>query len=49
MMYTTYRFSNFNEISNDGEGNIVLENDLSLIKEYPPYIDIKYPELMIQD
>jgi len=48
MMYITYRFSNFQEISNDGNGNIIFENDLSSIKGYPYYIDIKYPEEIIR-
>ena len=46
MMYVTYKFANFKEISNDGKGNIVFENDLTQIQKFPPYIDIKYPELM---
>lgn len=43
-MYAAYRFSNFKEISNDGKGNIVLENDLSNIQKFPHYIDMKIPE-----
>ncbi len=46
MMYITYKFANFKELSNDGKGNIVFENDLTQIQKFPPYIDIKYPELM---
>ncbi|QOT00753.1 HAD-IIIC family phosphatase [Brevibacterium sp. JNUCC-42] len=41
MMYTTYRFANFKEISSDDEGNIVFENDLSMIQPFPPYIYVK--------
>jgi FkbH-like protein len=41
MMYVSYKFSNFKEISSDEEGNIVFENDLSMIQPFPPYIDIK--------
>lgn len=40
MMYLTYRFANFKEISSDGEGYIVFENDLSQIQHFPPYIDV---------
>lgn len=45
MMYVTYRFSNFKEVSNDGEGNILFENDLSQIQQFPPYIKLRYPAL----
>jgi FkbH-like protein len=41
MMYVSYKFSNFKEISSDEEGNIVFENDLSMIQSFPPYIDVK--------
>lgn len=41
MMHVTYVFSNFQEISNDGEGNIIFENDLSIIQDYPKYVDVK--------
>lgn len=44
-MYAAYRLTNFKELSNDGAGNIVLENDLSFIPKFPYYIDIRYPEL----
>lgn len=37
MMYVSYRFANFKEISNDNEGNIVFENDLLQIQPLPPY------------
>ncbi|MFE0556340.1 HAD-IIIC family phosphatase [Paenibacillus sp. FSL W8-0187] len=40
MMYVTYRFASFTEISNDGEGNILFENDLNHIQPFPPYIDV---------
>jgi FkbH-like protein len=45
MMYATYKFANFFEISNDGNGNIVFENDLSMIHKFPPYVEIIYPDL----
>lgn len=41
MMYVTYRFANFNEITNDGNGNIVFENNLSQIQLFPSYINVK--------
>jgi len=41
MMYVSYKFSNFKEISSDAEGNITFENDLSMIQPFPPYIDVK--------
>ena len=44
-MYAAYRLANFREISNDGKGNIVFENDLSFIQKFPHYIDIRYLEL----
>ncbi|AZK48527.1 HAD-IIIC family phosphatase [Paenibacillus lentus] len=41
MMYITYRFANFTEISNDGQGNIVFENNLKQVQPFPPYIEVK--------
>jgi FkbH-like protein len=41
MMYVSYKFANFKEVSSDDEGNILFENDLSMIQKFPPYIDIK--------
>jgi FkbH-like protein len=43
-MYATYKFSNFNEVSNDGKGNIVFENNLAILPEFPKYIDILLPD-----
>jgi FkbH-like protein len=40
IMYVTYRFANFKEIENDGAGNIVFENDLSVVQGFPPYIKV---------
>lgn len=40
MMYITYKFANFYEVANDGDGNIVFENDLSRIPELPAYINL---------
>ncbi len=41
MMYATYKFANFKEISNDGMGNIILENDLSYLQQIPAYIKLE--------
>lgn len=41
MMYVSYKFANFKEVSKDDEGNILFENDLSMIQPFPPYIDIE--------
>ncbi len=40
VMYISYKFSNFVERSNDGNGNIVFENDLSMIPKFPGYIKL---------
>ena len=41
MMYVSYKFANFKEASKDDEGNILFENDLSMIQPFPHYIDVK--------
>ncbi len=41
MMYVSYKFANFKEVSSDEDGNILFENDLSMIQSFPPYIDVK--------
>ncbi len=43
VMYVSYKFANFKEKSSDNDGNIVFENDLSLIQPFPPYIDVRIP------
>ncbi|WP_207659216.1 HAD-IIIC family phosphatase [Anaerobacterium chartisolvens] len=40
-MYVAYKFANFNVKEDDGNGNLVLENDLSFIQEFPPYIKLE--------
>ncbi|MBA2213308.1 HAD-IIIC family phosphatase [Sellimonas intestinalis] len=40
VMYVSYKFSNFKERSNDGNGNILFENDLSIIPKIPKYITL---------
>lgn len=37
-MLVTLQLGNFREIARDGDANIVFENDLSSIQDYPPYI-----------
>jgi len=49
MMYVTYRFANFRELSNDGDGNIVFENDLTQLQQFPPYITLHYPEMLYRN
>ncbi len=39
-MYITYKFANFKECSSNGNGILLLENDLSRIQPFPPYIDV---------
>lgn len=41
MMYVTYRFANFKETTTDEEGITVLKNDLSVIQNYPPYVEVE--------
>jgi FkbH-like protein len=41
MMYVTYKFANFKELSSNEDGMLVLENDLSRIQPFPPYIEVK--------
>jgi len=42
-MFVTYKFSNFKEVSSDDNGNVLFENDFSMIQPFPHYIDIKLP------
>jgi FkbH-like protein len=44
-MYAAYRIVDFRERSNDGNGNIVFENDLSFIPPIPHYLQMDYVEL----
>jgi FkbH-like protein len=41
MMHITFAFANFRKTESDDSGNVVLENDLSVIQEYPSYIDVQ--------
>lgn len=40
VMYISYKFANFKERTNDGNGNIVFENDLTMIPKFPSYIKL---------
>jgi len=40
MMYITYKFGDFREVSRSGNF-ILFENDLSRIQEFPPYVDVR--------
>ncbi len=40
MMYVSYRFSNFKEIAKAEDGFVILENDLTTIQKFPPYIEL---------
>ena len=42
-MFISYKFGNFKEISSDDQGNVLFENDLSMIQPYPHYIDLVLP------
>ncbi|BCJ96186.1 hypothetical protein acsn021_37550 [Anaerocolumna cellulosilytica] len=41
MMYVTYKFANFKEVSTNEEGITVLSNDLSIIQNYPSYVRVE--------
>lgn len=43
MMYVTYKFSGFYEVS-EHNGLIVLENDLERIHPYPSYVTVRLPD-----
>jgi hypothetical protein len=40
VMYVTFKFAGFKELMEDEFGTIVLENDLSSIQEFPPYVNV---------
>ena len=40
MMYITYMFAHFRKAESDDCGGVVLENDLSVIQEFPSYVDV---------
>lgn len=44
MMYITYKFANFKEIETHEDGSVVMENDLTTIQPFPPYIEVLIPE-----
>lgn len=40
VMYITLKFANFMEVESETLDSVILENDLSVMQEYPPYIDV---------
>jgi FkbH-like protein len=42
-MYITFKMSNFKEAGDNSVDDIVLENDLSFIPPYPPYLELSVP------
>jgi len=42
-MYITFKMSNFKKIGDGSIDGITLENDLSMIPPYPPYIELSVP------
>lgn len=40
-MYIAYKFANFSVKEDDGKGNLILENDLTFIQKFPPYINVE--------
>jgi hypothetical protein len=42
-MYITFKMSNFEEAGDKSVDDIVLENDLSFIPPYPPYLELSVP------
>ncbi|MFC2169926.1 HAD-IIIC family phosphatase [Acidobacteriota bacterium] len=43
LMYITFKFANFREIAPDHKGNIILENNLSIIQPFPLYSEVMIP------
>lgn len=43
MMYITYKFANFKEVETHEDGSVVMENDLTNIQPFPPYIEVVVP------
>ena len=41
VMYVTFKFAGFKELRMDDTGTIILENDLSSIQGFPPYVNVK--------
>jgi FkbH-like protein len=41
VMYVTFKFADFKELLMDDSGIIILENDLSSIQGFPPYLNVK--------
>ncbi|MHC4660006.1 MAG: hypothetical protein ACYS83_12665, partial [Planctomycetota bacterium] len=43
-MYITFKMSNFQEVKLNSVGDIVLENDISVIPPDPPYLELSVPD-----
>jgi FkbH-like protein len=43
-MYITFKMANFKETGDNSTGDIILENDLSVIPPYPPYLELSLPD-----
>lgn len=40
MTYITFMFANFKKAQSDDADNLILENDLSMVQDFPSYIDV---------
>ena len=40
MTYITFMFANFKKTESNDAGSTILENDLSIVQDFPPYIDV---------
>jgi FkbH-like protein len=40
MTYITFMFANFKKAELKDDGSMILENDLSIVQDFPPYIDV---------
>jgi FkbH-like protein len=41
VMYVTFKFAGFRELVEEDNGAIILENDLSSIQAFPPYVNVR--------
>lgn len=40
MMYITFKMANFKVVQSKSNGKVILENDLSIIQKFPPFINV---------
>ena len=40
MTYITFMFANFKKAESKDAGSMILENDLSIVQDFPSYIDV---------